>query len=332
MAYVITSKYADGLPLYRLSGILKRYKIDLSRQTLSESVLKSAQLIEPLIARMREQLMQSSVLHMDETPVQVLNEPDKSAQSRSYMWVQRGGPPGKNVVQFTYDPSRATTVPEKLLVGYQGALMTDGYKPYRVVALSNQLEHLCCWAHARRKFIEAQKAQPKGKTGKADMAISLIAKLYAIEKSVQFSDAATRHRTRQEQSAPQLKKLRTWLEKTVTQVPPKTAMGKATLYTLEYWSELSRYVENGHWPIDNNAAENAIRPFVIGRKAWLFSNSQRGAKASANLYSLIETAKANQREPYQYLSWLFKRLPETDATDIESLLPWNMPVKDGCLG
>lgn len=329
MAFVITSKYADGIPLYRLSGILKRYKIDLPRQTLSESVLKTANLIEPLIVRLREHLLQSTVLYMDETPVQVLNEPDKSPQSRSYMWVQRGGPPDKTVVQFTYDPSRATAVPDKLLSGYQGALMTDGYKPYRAVALTKQLEHLCCWAHARRKFVEAQKAQPKGKTGKATMAISLIAKLYAIETSVQFSDAATRHRTRQEQSVPQLNKLKAWLEKTANQVPPQTAIGKATHYTLEYWAELSRYVENGYWPIDNNAAENAIRPFVIGRKAWLFSNSQRGAKASANLYSLIETAKANQREPYRYLSWLFERLSSTEEKDMDSLLPWNMAIGNG---
>ena len=158
------------------------------------------------------------------------------------------------------------------------------------------------------------------------MAISLIGKLYAIEKSVKFSDAAQRHRTRQEQSVPQLKKLKAWLEKTAQQVPPKSAIGKATHYTLEYWPELTRYVENGHWPIDNNIAENAIRPFVIGRKNWLFSNSQRGAKASASLYSLIETAKANQVEPYQYLSWLFERLPTAEPDSIDSLLPWNMPT------
>ena len=329
MAFVIVSKYADGIPLYRLSGILKRYNIDLPRQTLSESTLKTAALIEPLIARLREYLLKSTVLHMDETPVQVLNEPEKSPQSRSYMWVQRGGPPDQTIVHFTYDPSRATTVPDKLLLGYQGVLMSDGYKPYRTVALTRKLVHLCCWAHARRKFVEAQKAQPKGKTGKADMAISLIAKLYAIETSIKYSDAATRQAARQQQSVPQLKKLKAWLEKTAEQVPPQTAIGKATHYALEYWPELSRYAENGEWPIDNNVAENAIRPFVIGRKAWLFSNSQRGAIASANLYSLIETAKANQREPYQYLSWLFERLPVTEEKDIDLLLPWNMPISNG---
>ena len=325
MAYVITAKYADSLPLYRLSEILKRYKIDLPRQTLSESVIKTGVAVEPLIERMREHLLSSTLLYMDETPVQVLNEPDKSPQSRSYMWVQKGGPPGETVIQFTYDPSRSTAVPTRLLSGFTGALMTDGYKPYRTVVATQGLTHLCCWAHARRKFVEAKKAQPKGRSGKADMAINLIAKLYAVESQHRLSDAATRHRNREQISVPALEKLRVWLDKAAIQTPPKSAIGKAVHYTLEYWSELTRYVGNADWPIDNNAAENAIRPFVVGRKAWLFSHSQRGASASANLYSLIETAKANQVEPYQYLSWLFDRLPVTPAEDIDQLLPWNMP-------
>ena len=137
MAYVITSKYADGLPLYRLSGILARHGIDLPRQTLSESVLKTAERTTPLIDYMIAGLRAGNVLHMDETRVQVLNEPDKSAQSQSYMWVQRGGPPGKPIIHFTYDPSRSAAVPARLLEGYQGALMTDGYKAYRVVAKNN---------------------------------------------------------------------------------------------------------------------------------------------------------------------------------------------------
>jgi transposase len=325
MAYIITSKYADGLPLYRLSGILARYGIELPRQTLSESVLKVAEKLSPIIAHMKAQLLAGDVLHMDETRVQVLNEPDKPAQSQSYMWVQRGGPPGQPIVQFTYDPSRAATVADRLLEGYRGALMTDGYTAYRVVAQRHSLNHLCCWSHARRKFIEAQKAQPKGKTGKADMAVNFIAKLYAIEKQSLNSDAAARHRARQERSGVILAQFHAWLLKTRDQVPPKNALGKAVHYTLEYWPQLTRYIENGNWPIDNNVAENAIRPFVIGRKNWLFSNSQRGATASANLYSLIETAKANSREPYQYLSWLFERLPAADLANCESLMPWHSP-------
>jgi transposase len=270
MAYVITSKYVDGLPLYRLSGILDRYGIEFSRQTLSESVLKVAHKIEPLVGHIKRHLMNNSLLFMDETRVQVLNEPDKTPQSNSYMWVQRGGPPGKPAVQFHYDPGRSTATAGRLLDGFAGTIMTDGYKPYREVAKAMGLSHLCCWAHSRRKFMDAQKSQPKGKTGKADMAINFIGKLYGAEKQTKDSDAATRHRTRQQISVPVLEQFHTWLLNSQQQVPPKTALGKAVNYTLEYWPELSRYTENGEWPIDNNPAENAIRPFVIGRKAWLF--------------------------------------------------------------
>lgn len=325
MAYVITSKYADGLPLYRLSGILGRYGIEIPRQTLSESVLRVADRLAPLAEQLKQHLMKSALLFMDETRVQVLNEPGKTPQSNSYMWVQRGGPPDEQIVQFHYDPGRSTDTAKRLLEGFSGALMSDGYKPYREVAKAQNLTHLCCWAHSRRKFIEAQKAQPKGKTGKADMAINFIAKLYAVEKQTKDSDAATRHHTRQLTSAPALQQFHRWLLKSQQQIPPKTALGKAINYTLEYWPELSRYTDNGEWPIDNNPAENAIRPFVIGRKNWLFSNSQRGAKASAILYGLIETAKANGKEPYSYLSWLFEKLPRADLQNIESLMPWNMP-------
>ena len=325
MAYIITSKYADGLPLYRLSGILSRYGIELSRQTLSESVLKVAEQLIPLTAHLKQQLIDSPLIFMDETRVQVLNEPDKTAQSQSYMWVQRGGPPDRPVVQFHYDPGRSTDTAKGLLKGFKGTLMSDGYKPYRAVAKDKGLIHLCCWAHSRRKFIDAQKAQPKGKTGKADVAVNFIAKFYGVEKHTKDSKVEQRYLARQQTSVPVLKQFHTWLLKSQQQVPPKTALGKAVNYTLEYWPELSRYIDNGSWPIDNNPAENAIRPFVIGRKNWLFSNSQRGAKASASLYSLIETAKANSKEPYRYLSWLFEKLPGASKGNIEALMPWNMP-------
>jgi len=326
MAYVITAKYVDGLPLYRLSTILKRHGIEYPRQTLSQSVLTTADKVEPVVDHFKAALLQSDVIHMDETTVQVLNEPGKKAQSKSYMWVQRGGPPDKPIVLFSYDPSRSSDAAEKLLTGFGGVLMSDGYAAYQQVAKKNEITHLCCWAHARRKFVEAQQAQPKGKTGRADHAVATIAKLYAVEKRAKDSNEQERLAERQDQSAEVLKEFKKWLNKTQQQVPPSNALGKAIAYTLKYWPELSRYTKNGSWPIDNNVAENAIRPFVIGRKNWLFSNSQRGATASANLYSLIETAKANAREPYEYLCWLFERLPTTAEKDYDTLLPWNMPL------
>lgn len=326
MAYLITAKYADGLPLYRLSNILQRYGVDLPRQTLSESVLTTAKKLEPLIDYLETRLLSHSLIHMDETRVQVLNEPGKSAQSQSYMWVRRGGPPNNPIIHFHYDPGRSSAVADTLLSNYSGALMTDGYEPYRKVAAIRGLTHLCCWAHVRRKFMDAKKAQAGGQSGKADKAIAFIAKLYAIEKRCTNSDAATRHRKRSSDSAPVLESFHAWLLEQQQKVPPKRELGKAINYTVKFWPELSRYIEDGSWPIDNNAAENAIRPFVIGRKAWLFSSSTRGAKASANLYSLIETAKANNQEPYQYLCWLLNKLPSTPDDQIETLAPWNKPL------
>lgn len=326
MAYVITAKYADGLPLYRLSEILKRHQIDLSRQVLSEAVLSVGSKIKVLVEHMQRQLLSGDLIYMDETPVQVLKEPGRSAENKSYMWVQRGGPPNQPIVHFHYDPSRSTGIAAFLLEGFEGALMSDGYEPYRKVAACSGIDHLCCFAHARRKFVEAKNAQPKGKSGRADMALAFIRKLYAVESECRDFTADERLHRRINDSKVILDEFRLWLDETQQKVAPKNTLGKAVNYTLKYWKELSRYIETGHWPIDNNPAENAIRPFVIGRKAWLFSNSQRGATASANLYSLIETAKANQREPYQYLSWMLNRLPETSPENIETLMPWNMPM------
>ena len=261
-AYAIVAKYADGLPLYRLSGILERHGIALSRQTLSGAVLRVAAALEPLLERLGAHLAAGALMHMDETRVQVLNEPGRAPQSHSYMWVQRGGPPGRTVVRFHYESSRAAVVPARLLGDYAGALMSDGYEAYRRVAREGAFVHLVCWAHVRRKFLEAKKAQPKGKSGKADAALSLIGKLYAVERACAGSDAATRHRTRAERAVPRLAELETWLERSAATVAPKGALGRAIGYAREYWAELTRYVEDGAWPIDNNAVENAIRPFV----------------------------------------------------------------------
>ena len=200
MAYIITAKYADGLPLYRLSTILERYGISFSRQTMSESVIATAQKIEPFMEHFKRQLCASSVMHMDETTVQVLNEPDKSPHSKSYMWVQRGGPPGKPIVLFNYDPSRSSAVPDRLLEGYTGALMSDGYAACQQVAAKKNIVHLCCWAHVRRKFVDAKKAQPKGKAGRADSAIAKIAKLYAVVKRHKQSDGTARQLAREQES------------------------------------------------------------------------------------------------------------------------------------
>ncbi len=179
-------------------------------------------------------------------------------------------------------------------------------------------------AHARRKFVEAQKVQPKGKAGRADMALALINKLYGIERELKDASDEQRLTGRQEKSLSILGQLKSWLDKTQPHVTPQSVLGKAVSYLASNWSRLERYVEAGYLPIDNNAAERAIKPFVIGRKAWLFSDTPKGAAASAQLYSLVETAKINGQEPYTWLRHVLERLSHAQsAADYEALLPWN---------
>jgi transposase len=323
LAHIVVSKYQDALPLYRQEHILQRIGVDLPRATLANWMIQAGALIQPVINLLRDRLLAYDILQMDETTVQVLKEPGKTTQSTSYLWVQRGGPPDKPVLLFDYDPARSQGVPLRLLEGFAGTLQTDGYDGYNAVVQTGQLTHAGCFAHARRKFTEAIKAQGKHKThGKAQHGLALIQKLYKIEKSVRGATAGERFAQRQQQATPVLNTLHTWLITSLPQVPPKSALGKALHYLHSQWDKLIRYLEDGRLEIDNNLAENAIRPFVVGRKNWLFSQSVAGIKASANLYSLIETAKANGLEPYAYLRHLFAVLPKaTTVDDIEKLLP-----------
>ncbi len=197
-----------------------------------------------------------------------------------------------------------------------------------VLGRSDGVEHLVCWAHARRGFVEAAKVQGKGKRGRADEAIALIGKLYRIERECQSATDAQRLAARQAHSLPVLAELRSWLDKTRPQVVPGLALGRALAYLDRYWNKLTRYTERGDLPIDNNRCENAIRPFVVGRKSWLFSNTPAGAHASALIYSLVETAKANGREPYTWLRTVLRELPRARTVqDYEALLPWNLALE-----
>lgn len=324
LAMLLTVKYADGLPLARFQKVLRRHGVDVPRQTLARWVIDSAQVMQPLLNLARDRLFDFPVLHMDETVVQVLKEPGRQAQAKSYMWVQTGGPPERPVVLFDYDPSRGAHVPENLLADYRGWLMTDGYGGYDKVAKTEGLVHLGCWAHVRRKFVDAQRVQGKGKTGRADQALAMIGELYKVEREAKALTDAQRLDLRTKRSVPLLKKLHEWLLATHDTVLPSSVLGKALRYMAAMWSRLEHYATRGDLPIDNNRAENAIRPFVIGRKAWLFSTTQAGAKASALVYSLIETAKANGVEPYAWLAHVMRTIPTAHTVDdYEALMPWN---------
>ena len=329
LTMLLIVKYIDGLPLARFEYVLDRHGVKVPRQTLARWVIGAAALLQPLHNLMRDTLFDGPFLHMDETVVQVLKEKDKSPTSNSYMWVQAGGPPGKPVVIYDYDPSRSGSVPTRLLQDYKGYLMTDGYDGYNALARTEGIEHLVCWAHVRRKFVEATRVQAKGKKGRADEAVALIGKLYGIERDCKEADDAERFLARQKFSLPVLAELREWLDKTRSAVVPNSALGRALSYMHDYWEKLIRYVERGDLPIDNNRVENAIRPFVIGRKAWLFSDTPAGAHASAVIYSLLQTAKANGHEPYAWLRHVMRNLPAAKTLEeFEALLPWNLHAMD----
>jgi len=323
LAYVATAKYQDALPLYRQNQIFARHGAEIPRQTLARWMVQAGQAITPLIEALRRHLLQAPLIHMDETTLQVNQEAGRHASATSYMWLQRGGPPGQQVVLFDYDASRAGRVPVRLLDDYAGRLITDGYEGYAQVVRRNGITHAGCWAHARRKFVEAQKVQPKSKTGKADWAINQIRKLYAVEKQARDLEPEARQALRDQKSRPLIAQLRTWLDKSLTQVVPKSGLGKALHYLDSQWQRLTRFLDDGQIPLDNNLAENAIRPYVVGRKNWLFSQTPSGAHASAAIYSLIETAKVNGLSPYEYLHFVFETLPTLGKEDdLNTLLPW----------
>ncbi len=326
LAHITVSKYQDALPLYRQETILQRIGVELPRATLANWMMRAGHLVQPLINLLQDRLLSYDILQMDETTVQVLKESGRKAQSKSYLWLQRGGPPEHPVVLFHYDPGRGAGVARRLLEGFKGYLQTDGYDGYNAVVASNNLIHVGCMAHARRRFHDAVKAQGRNKKrGKAHRGLRLIQKLYGIEKQAQNLTPEKRQAYRDRHARPILDEMRAWLDQSLPQVPPTSATGKALHYLQNEWPKLIRYLDDGRLMIDNNVAENAIRPFVIGRKNWLFSDSVRGVKASANLYSLIETAKVNGLEPYAYLRYLFTELPKAETVDdIEALLPGNI--------
>lgn len=330
LAMLLTTKYVDGLPLYRFERIMQRSGVTVPRQTLARWVIGAARALQPLHNLLRDVALDSPVLHMDETTVQVLKEEGRAATAKSYMWVQVAGPPDKPVVLYDYDPSRSREVPKRLLEGWQGDyLMVDGYAAYNEIGRRDSVTLLACWAHLRRKYIDAQRVKGKGKVGHADHAIELIRHLYAIEKRMRHVSDEERHAARQTQSLPILNALHDWHQRIAPTVVPSTVLGKALAYQQSLWPRLVRYVDRGDLPIDNNRAENAIRPYVVGRKSWLFSDQPSGAHASAVIYSLVETARANDVEPYTWLCRVLRDLPRAqNADDYEALLPWNLnPLK-----
>ncbi|CAA9892792.1 transposase [Candidatus Methylobacter favarea] len=329
LAWVVTAKYQDSLPLYRQAALLGRFGGDLSRTTLAASMVRVGHAVQPIINLLRDHLLEADLILGDETVIQVLKESGRAAQSKSYLWAQMAGS-GPPIRLFSYTPGRGGTHAQPLYEGIKpgAALMSDGYEVYNGIATSRGVIHLGCWAHARRYFVEAEAAIPKTARGREQLAtqfIAAIGELYAIEAKAKELSHDLRGQRRQEQSRPVLAKIEGLLLQHLHGVTPGSLLGKALHYLSSQWPKLTRFIKNGAWPIDNNLCENAIRPFVVGRRNWLFCDTVAGARASANLYSLIETCKANSIEPYTYLVALFRQLPLAKTVeDFEALLPWQL--------
>ena len=328
VAQILVSKYEDALPFYRQEKIFARLGVDIPRASMCGWAVKAAQQCQPMLELLHRQILSGPLVNIDETPVQVLKEPGRSNTSKSYMWVFKGGPPESPVLIYQYHPTRSGQVPGEFLKAYKGYIQTDGYNGYAALGRRPEICHVGCWAHARRKFIEVMKAgSGKGKKGHAETAIDYIRKLYAVEKKGREKKLSPEELVdlRKEESKSILEEFKNFLNLLSGQTPPKGLLGKAVNYTLKNWPQLVRYLEKGYIRPDNNAAENAIRPFVVGRKNWLFSGNPTGASASCGIYSLIETAKANGLKPYDYMRYLFDNTPfaETES-DYETLLPQNL--------
>jgi transposase len=328
LAEVLINKFADGLPFYRQEKRFARAGLDISRTSMANWSMKVADRCAELIEILQDEAIQSNYIQIDETTFQVMNEEGRKNQTKSYMWVIRGAPPGPRIVLYQYHPTRHAAFVQDLLKDYEGFVQTDGYKGYDFLDFDPKIVHLGCWAHARRKFTDvAKSAKPrKGKKTRrkayAEIALDFIGQLYGLEREAdnQGLDVEARLLKRQQEGKPILAAFKDWLDELAPKAMTGSLLGKAIAYTLGQWPRLLPYLDTGFCAPDNNGVENTIRPFVLGRKNWILSGSPKGAKASATMYTLIETAKANGWDPFAYLRFLFNHLPLATTREEKRLL------------
>ena len=320
LAEVAIAKYEDALPLYRQEKRWQRLGISLSRSTQCHWIKQIAQRLEPLVERMQQHLLQSAKLHTDDTPLPVLAK-GKTHTGRFWVYMNNDETLSTPCVVYEYTPSRSQSAPQAFLAGYKGYLQADAYAGYDSLYRQGDIIEVGCWAHARRKFYDISQAV-EGHT-LADDALEWIGKLYALEHQAKPLTGELRKYYRRHYAKPLLKQFRQWLLKQQKQTLPKAPIGQAIAYTLNHWQALTNYCREGYLNIDNNAAERAIKPLVIGRKNWLFGGSHAGAAHGAILFSLIETCKLLGINTFAYLKDVLNRLPTQLMKDIDELLPYN---------
>ncbi len=327
IASIAVNTFCDHLPFYRQEQRLARISVSISRNDMANWIIQAAHAVRPVFERLLARSRESEIINMDRTSLTVMGEPGKANASKSYMWLMRAGPPDAPMITYHDRPSHRADEARSLLGGFSGFLQTDGLEVYPAAIAGSSITHVGCWAHARRKFHEALKAVPASETAKAGMA--WIGQLYAVERDLRkrLTEGAIDRKTfleeRLSQVEPILDDFKRWLDTETLSVLPSSLAGKAISYTLGQWEKLIRYRAHADLTPDNNLAENAIRPFVLGRKNWLICGSPEGATASCVIYSLIETAKANGLNVFDFLVSLFHYAPFAKSDkDWDSLLPF----------
>jgi transposase len=314
------------LPYYRQEKQFKQIEAEISRQDMSNWQQQVYIKLRPLLALFKDTVKSGTWMQMDETTVQVIGEEGRDDKQKSRMWLARGGPPGKMVIWYEYHQSRAASHAKEFLEGFSGYLQTDGYNGYdSAVKDMSEIIQVGCFAHARRKFFEAAKVSKKPQS--AEQGIKYIRRLYELENSLRDKNLkeSTFVEERKAAAAQVLSEFKEWLIKRQNELLPSSLLGQAVGYMFNQWDKLIAYLESPYLTPDNNACENAIRPFVLGRKNWLFCQSPQGAESSCAMYSLIETAKQNGHVPFKYLMTVFEKAPfATSPENWEKLLPWNI--------
>jgi len=317
LAHVLTSKYADHLPLNRQEGIFERHGVQISRSTLCDWVAYSADLLEPLYLEMKAEVLKSKKVHTDDSPVPVLDR-DRVTTREGRLWVYVGDQDHPHTV-YDFSPNHRSDAPKAFLNGYRGFLQADAYVGYDAVYAGGNIIEIACWAHARRKFFDARGSD----RARSHAALAFISRLYEVEREARVLDAGDRKALRQERSRPILESFKRWLDCEASRVLPKSPIGQAVHYALGQWEALTRYIEDGLLEIDNNIAERALRRVALGRKNWLFAGSDEGGRRAAIVYSLVASAKDHRIDPFAYLRDVLERVSTHLARDIAQLLPAN---------
>ena len=332
LSHIMTQKYMNAVPLYRQEKYMISLGVNLSRQTMSNWIIKSSEYLEHIYKRLHVHLLAQDIIHADETPVQVLKEENRKAKQKSYMWLYKSGEYDNQIVLYDYQPSRSYENPRRYLSGFKGYLNTDGYAAY---AKLKGITLVGCLAHVRRKFNDSMNVLPKEhhKESMAWIGFHYCNRLYNIEKAIKDLPLEEQNGKRNEFSKAIFDEFQKWIKEQTQTSLPKSAYGKAIIYANNQLPKVKNYLMDPRLNIDNNSAERSIKPFVIGRKNWLFSNTPKGAKSSAMIYSIVETAKENNLRVHEYLNYLLTQLKDMESypeEELDKLMPWSEDLPESC--